>query len=67
MDDFGCLFMVVLAIVLTFVSCHNKDRRTYEQGYVQACKDIVEGRCKAELQKQPGGELRWVLKGVTEK
>ena len=33
-----------------------------DRAYIQACKDIAEDKCKAELRKDPGGELRWVIK-----
>ena len=59
----------VLFIIMTIVSIALLIRNAiaYDNGYIAACKDIADGRCQAKLEKRPGGELRWVLKGVTEK
>ena len=64
----GELF-AVLFIIMTIVSIALLFRNViaYDNGYIAACKDIADGRCQAKLEKRPGGELRWVLKGVTEK
>ena len=64
----GKLF-AVLFIIMTIVSIALLIRGTVEwsDGYIEACKDIADGRCQAKLERRPGGELRWVLKGVTEK
>ena len=60
---------VVLFILMSMVSIALLIRSTvaWSDGYIAACKDIADGRCQAKLEKRPGGELRWVLKGVTEK
>lgn len=60
---------VMLFIIMTIVSTALLIRNAiaYDNGYIAACKDIADGRCQAKLEKRPGGELLWVLKGVTEK
>lgn len=61
---FGVLFIIMTIVSIALLI---RNAIAYDDGYIAACKDIADGRCQAKLEKRPGGELRWVLKGVTEK
>ena len=65
----GCVFAVICLIFLIGSWAHfgylgYKDgcKKGEEIGYLKACKDIAEGKSKAELRTLPGGEKKWFLK-----
>lgn len=60
------LFYLILSIILSALFLYHEQRgakilmdKSYEQGYLDACKDFYKGKIKYDLVTNPDGTREW--------
>lgn len=60
------LFSLILSIILSALFLYHEQRgakilmdKSYEQGYLDACKDFYKGKIKYDLVTNPDGTREW--------